>query len=86
MLKIKKNIDLKELIKYGFEEAPCGDYIKRFQNDLSGDISIRIFYDRMVYPKSDLDIYNRGNIEELEMFDTLYTLIKSDLIEKVDEL
>lgn len=50
---------------------------------MSGAINIRVFSDRMVYPKSDLNIYNRGNNNELEMFDFLYDLIKDDLVEKV---
>ena len=84
MLKIKDNVDLKELEKYGFKQAPCGDYVLQFQDTYSGAISIRVFTDKMVYPKSDLDIYNRGNKNEIEMFDTLYGLIKDGLVEKVD--
>ena len=85
MLKIKDNVDSKELEKYGFEEVPCGDYKKTFQDDMNGNINIRVFYDNMIYPTSDLDIYNRGNKNELDMFDTLYDLIKDDLVEKVKE-
>jgi len=84
-IKIKDNINLKELEKFGFEQAPCGDYILKFQDTYTGAISIRVFTDKMVYPKSDLDIYNRGNKNEIEMFDTLYDLIKADLVEKVEE-
>lgn len=85
MLKIKDNVDLKELEKYGFKQAPCGDYTLKFQDTYTGAIDIRIFTDRMIYPKSDLDIYNRGNKNELKMYDTLYDLIKADLVEKVGE-
>lgn len=84
MLKIKNNVDLKELEKYGFKKAPCGDYILKFQDTYTGAISIRVFTDRVVYPKSDLDIYNLGNKNEIKMYDMFYDLIKDDLIEKVD--
>ena len=85
MLKIKDNVDLKELEKYGFTQALCGDYILKFQDTYTGAISIRVFTDRMIYPKSDLDIYNRGNKNELKMYDVLYGLIKADMVEKVEE-
>lgn len=85
MLKIKDNVDLKELEKFGFEEVPCGDYVKKFQDTMSGAINIRVFYDRMVYPISDLDIYNRGNENEIKMYDLLYDLIQAGLVEKVKE-
>lgn len=84
MLKIKDNINLKELEKYGFIQAPCGDYILKFQDTYTGAISIRVFTDRMIYPKSDLDIYNNGNKNELKMYDVLYDLIKADLVVKVE--
>ena len=85
MLKIKDNVDFKELEKYGFKQAPCGDYILIFQDTYTGAIDIRVFTDKMIYPKSDLDIYNRGNKNELKMYDILYDLIKADLVERVDD-
>lgn len=84
MLKIKDNVNLKELEKFGFEQAPCGDYILKFQDTYTGEISIRVFTDRVVYPKSDLDIYNLGNKNEIKMYDMFYDLIKADLVEKVE--
>ena len=84
MLKIKDNVDLKELEKFGFKQAPCGDYILKFQDTYTGAISIRVFTDRVVYPKSDLDIYNLGNKNEIKMYDMFYDLIKADLVEKVE--
>ena len=85
MLKICDEIDLKELEKYGFIQAPCGDYTLTFQDTYTGAISIRVFTDRMIYPKSDLDIYNRENKNELKMYDVLYDLMRADLVEKVEE-
>ena len=87
MLKIKDNVDLKKLEKYGFEYTPncCEIYKLWLQNDLEGAIYIRITNDRIVYPVSDLDMYNLGNRNEFKMYDILYDLIKADLVEKVDK-
>ena len=85
MLKIKDNVDLKELEKYGFKYTPnCYENYKLcLQNDLEGAIYIRITNDRIVYLVSDLDIYNLNNENEFKMYDILYDLIKADLVEKV---
>lgn len=86
MLKIKDNVDLKELEKYGFELTPhCFEPAdKIFENTMSANIKIRITRDRIVYPVDDEDIYNLGNDNAFKMYDTLYDLIKADLVEKVE--
>ena len=76
MLKIKDNIDLEELKKYGFEynknmhEYEIG-YI------FNGYISIEK-NDRLIKPIYDENMWI--NIEDL-----LYDLIKADLVDKVEE-
>ena len=87
MLKIKDNVDLKELEKFGFKYTPdCYENYKLWlQNDLEGAIYIRITNNRIVYPVVDLDMYNLGNKYEFKIHDILYDLIKADLVEKVEE-
>ena len=87
MLKIKDNVDLKELEKYGFEVTPhCFEPAQAiFENTMKASIQIRITRDRIVYPVDDENIYNLGNENAFEMYDTLYDLIKADLVEKVDD-
>ena len=69
MLKIKDNVDLKELEKMGY-------YKKLY------------FYNSYDYEKSGLIIYENTRIVSTSInfdLDTLYDLIKADLVEKVDE-
>lgn len=87
MLKIKENVDLKELEKFGFKYNPnCYEnWRKNFENSMSGDVKIRITNERTVYPVIDLDFYNLGHLSEFALHDTLYDLIKADLVEKVED-
>ena len=85
MLKIKDNIDLKELEKFGFKEYPFYYFT---------DVNKGIYYEdediainkknRQVYMKIDDEVYemNLG----IKSFDYLYDLIKADLVEKVGEI
>ncbi|MBR2248692.1 MAG: hypothetical protein IKE89_03505 [Bacilli bacterium] len=87
MLKIKDNVDLKELEKYDFCEYNEEQTIDR----------IKILYDKYCYKNFFLYItedrriygevcdYIRGTVMGQENFDTLYDLIKDDLVEKVKE-
>lgn len=80
MLKIKDNVDLKELEKFGFQ------YVSSEYYD---------YYWKKVYLGNDMDdriiykILDDGEIQIIrldgELDDTLYDLIKADLVEKVDE-
>lgn len=74
MLKIKDNIDLKELEKYGFkEEKIC------MSKDLyQGYEDINIYQDDRQIDIS-LDGWETNNL------DILYDLIKDDLVEKVEK-
>ena len=77
MLKIKDNIDLKELEKYGFQ------YVSSEYYD---------YYWKKVYLNNDMDdriiykILDDGEIQIVrldgELDDTLYDLIKANLVEK----
>ena len=75
MLKIKDNVDLKELEKYGFEYKQVGlDYA--YTNEFKkGE-----FYTENIIVWPDKSIQCSGCIERLNL---LYDLIKADLVEKV---
>ncbi len=96
MLKIKDNVDLKELKKFGFEEGyqngPC------FIKSLSGTEGTHGFITIKAEHKiNGLDIGNAReidcvrvdsslfSIEFYEFLNTIYDLIKADLVEKVGD-
>ena len=86
MLKIKSNVDLKELEKFGFEEQEyCyeSDIHKNFDDNFFKDEDITIDKKtRKIY----MYIYEAYE-DELGnyCFDLLYDLIKADLVEKVGD-
>ena len=75
MLKIKDNVDLKELEKFGFEKANEPNkhviYIKKYSHNLI------YFYD-------DKEMYFEIDEYDEDIVNVLYDLIKADLVEKVD--
>ena len=75
MLKIKDNVDLKELEKYGFTKQQVGMDLAYARFLLKGYYkeNIIIWLDRKI------------QVEAIGTLDTLYDLIKADLVEKVDE-
>ena len=88
MLKIKNNVDLKELENYGLE--PDVDNIK-----INGDLIIYSKYcyknlfiyideNRIIYAEQ-CDYIKGQVLGGNENFDTLYDLIKADLVEKVED-
>ena len=82
MLKIKDNVDLKELEKFGFEYHGIYDGIYHFayHNDL--DIEI-IEDDREIYSNKNID--DENDLIFNKYSDLLYDLIKADLVEKVED-
>lgn len=84
MLKIKDNVDLKELEKYGFKrmknhpfKCKRDSYSKNLLNGyMEADIDTRWL---------SQDGNNFFRIDEIIYQDTLYDLIKADLVEKVDD-
>lgn len=70
MLKIKDNVDLKKLEKFGFKKDKNIYYYK----NVFGVIVLRIFDNRKISNPTD----DNGNV-------LLYDLIKADLVEKVDD-
>lgn len=72
MLKIKDSVDLKELKKFGFVKYN-GSY---YCGNLYGD-SLWATSDKCIIVSGDQDI-------DEELIDTLFDLIKADLVEKVE--
>ena len=86
MLKIKDNVDLKELAKkYNF--TYCEDWSIPYEDDNYGHL---IFNDNFtIVWRDDSKYYIKGKINfssspANEELDTLYDLIKADLVEKVE--
>ena len=76
MLKIRDNVGLKELEKYGF---------KRNSNFPDGWAMVKT-YKKSRYYQEDIYVWNdrRIQVNAIELNDTIYDLIKADLVEKVD--
>lgn len=81
MLKIKDNVDLKELEKYGFEHYPL-IYIKetkRYDDYMGMNTAKKIYIDEKTREISiGTNLFNT----DIEL-DTLYDLIKDGIVEKV---
>ena len=83
MLKIKDNVDLKELEKFGFiYDEELNHYYKR---------CIGTFNKFIVFIEDDIDVcrgliilHNNSEFNVTLYLETLYDLIKADLVEKVD--
>ena len=77
MLKIRDNVDLKELEKYGF---------KKNSNFPYGWAMVKT-YKKSRYYQEDIYVWNDRTIQvnAIELNDTIYDLIKADLVVKVEE-
>lgn len=94
MLKIKDNVDLKELEKYGFKKV--GDfYIREYELkqiiDYYQKAYIRIrnlpnyaYYKEIQDCVEDIIGFVHQNYENVGLEDKIQDLIKADLVEKVD--
>lgn len=85
MLKIKDNVDLKELEKYGFYKPKKGeykDYVLLTNNELRDGSHLSICnYDNK---QRNIMLIQYGYDYKLGL-DVLYELIKADLVERVEE-
>ncbi len=79
MLKIKDDVDLKELEKFGFKHryGKCYEYIR----ELDGKVAYRI-YTTKNHANLQIEIFE-PMIMAQKVQDLLYDLIKTDLVEKV---
>ena len=85
MLKIKDNVDLKELEKFGFKLNEWNEYRKIICEGRRGQC-----FELIVFNGNNRTLYGfangaDGDGEEDYIDDTLYDLIKANLVEKVDE-
>ena len=76
MLKVKDNVDLKELEKFGFKLNSNEEYQLTIEKNNITTIIV-VEYERTIY------IQSIGYV--VEELDTLYDLIKANLIEKTEE-
>lgn len=85
MLKIKDNVDLKELEKYGFEfEKAHGLFNERYVYYAEDEQTISVATnDKTMFVEDISGSYSFGAIVDVGL-DTLYDLIKADLVEKVE--
>ena len=82
MLKIRDKVNLKELEKYGFELIGGVYYKTIYEGRRGQDFELIIYNDRFIQGYSN---GADGDGEEDYIDDTLYDLIKADLIEKVED-
>lgn len=86
MLKIKDNVDLKELEKFGF--LKCCDFANTYQENNYG---FYVFNDSFYIDFQNDNYHKLGSISfayepiNTENIDKLYDLIKADLVEKIEE-
>lgn len=81
MLKIRDDVDLKELEKFGYYvgQDDCG--YKAYKKDLKYNDYIAIYDDRTIL--IDLEDFCGSSLKELEK-ELLYDLIQAGLVEKVE--
>ena len=94
MLKIKNNVDLKELEKFGFKNTINDTWYRSEANDAYEYFETNIVINpvgnfeknEIVFEILDLDISeDKSNIDIATRLDTLYDLIQAGLVEKVEE-
>ena len=84
MLKIKDNVDLKELEKFEFKKMK-NHYYKSKRNSYSKNLEngyIEIDSDTRWISQDGTNFFR---IDEIKYQDTIYDLIKADLVEKVED-
>ena len=82
MLKLKDNVSLKELEKYGFELIGGVYYKTIYEGRRGQDFELIIYNDRFIQGYSN---GADGDGEEDYIDDTLYDLIKDGLVVKVED-
>ncbi len=83
MLKIKDNIDLKELERYGFKYSQTSMEKYFYVYYLDNEFDLTIYEDDKILRLGYCPIDDTGTYADTNYLDLLYDLIKADLIEKV---
>ena len=95
MLKIKNNVDLKELEKFGFRNTKEDTYCKKIPNDDYKNFTTNIVVNPVgSYFQNEIivEIYDNDNSKDISNIDigieidTLYDLIQAGLVEKVEKV
>ncbi len=81
MRKIKDNVDLKKLKKYGFEEAKPMDYKYPYFLEINSNEYILVENRRLYYYVED-ELYGYA---DPKVFDVIYDLTRDGLLEEVDD-
>lgn len=81
MLKIKDNVDLKELEKFGFKKDKWF-YFREIENNWWDTININTDEDRTIYNETDVCGYSEIDYD-IEKY--VEDLIKADLVEKIED-
>ena len=85
MLKIKEDVDLKEIAKK-YNMKYCEDWSIPYEDDNYGKIINPLYGDLTINWRDDLGIERKIDSKLFdETLDFLYDLIKADLVEKVDD-
>lgn len=81
MLKIKENVNLEELEKYGFKKET------RYKKEIGYENNYLNFYttDEKEYKKLELNMHMGGCLNTRLCLDCIYDLIQAGLVEKVEE-
>lgn len=80
MLKIKDDVDLKELEKYGFIKEPM-IYVKIIERKSEGFLTFQKYI--YIDEKSRTISIQEGMFNVDKELETIYDLIKADLVEKI---
>lgn len=89
MLKIKDDVDLKELEKFGFTYNDIYGWRYEYKNSerlINSENPILAPYEDInIVFLIDKELYIHCNTHLIKIPDVIYDLIKADLVEKVDE-
>ena len=85
MLKIKDDVDLKELEKFGFEAEECPNGVIRYRKTIYEDDDLAYFYLDIYDCDREFDsIWGTGHKNFIDI-EFLFDLIQAGLVEKVEE-
>ena len=84
MLKIKENVDLKELEKYGFKYAQTNMDKYFYTYYLDNEFDLTIYENDKILRLGYCPIDDTSSYADTTFLDTIYDLIQAGLVEKVE--